>query len=403
MRLHYANIDNPALTYTIKNTREANGSVLTTYTTKVNDLHRVKAALSQSVQEPQVVGNCINLCGDVFELGANAVRWRQLQHVGLDSRSYRKRMVALRVELESAFDKRLLLQRELPEGSQEAIISEDESRLQEDLRALLLHEFSQYHSSSSKLHWFQNAAYMLDFAKNSTGAIGGIISIEGSHLNRARWSGGAAIFTTISGTMTLMIPFAGRVAGNWASTVDRHVVSKDFGKVIAEHNRDITKDQAKLTQSMKQLAPDAPETNGISLRAFGYEEIAHNMRDHEENLKRLIERGRKVTIENFIYGSIIGSTKVSLGICGILAGYRYYTQPWLASRLQAAGNTSYTAGTAFSIIENTRVVTMQHLSNNRLREQQLLPSQLYTQRLGRLDVVDDKLKSASTSSPAPAM
>jgi hypothetical protein len=403
MRLQYANIDKPALDYTIKNTREANGSILRTVTTKVDDLHKVRAALNQSVQEPQVAGNCVNLCGDVFELGVNAVRWRQLRSQGLDSRSYRKRMIVLQDELKSAFDKRLLLHREFPEGSQERVLSGDEFRLQEDLRNLLLREFSQYHSSSSKLHWFQNAAYMLDFAKNSTGAIGGIVSIEGGHLDRARWGGGASIFTTISGTLTLMIPFAGRVAGNWASTVDRHIVSKDFGKVLAESTRDITEDQAKLAQAMKQLPPDAPETRDTSLRAFGYGEIATNMRDHEENLKRLVQRGRKVTIENFIYGGIIGSTKVSLGVCGILAGYRYYNSPWLASRLQAAGNTSYTAGTTFSAFENMRVVTMQHFSNNRLREQRLLPSQLYTQRLGRLDVVDDKLKSAAVSPSAPSI
>jgi hypothetical protein len=395
MRLNYANIDNPALAYTITKTREANGSVLTTVTTKVDDLHKIRAALSQSVQEPQVVGNCVNLCGDVFELGANAVRWRQLRSAGLDSSSYRKRVVALRIELEKAFDKRQLLQKELPQESQDAIISEDESRLQADLRDLLLHEYAQYHASSSKLHWFQNAAYMLDFAKNSTGAIGGIVSIEGSHLGRPRWTGGAAIFTTISGTLTLMIPFAGRVAGNWASTVDRHVVSKDYGKLVAKRTRDISEDQAKLAQAMKLLPADSPGTRGTSLRAFGYEEIAHNMRDHEENLNRLIERGKKVTIENFIYGGIVGSTKVSLGVCGILAGYRYYTSPWLASRLQAAGNTSYTAGTGFAALENIRVVTMQHLSNNRLREEQILPSQLYAQRLGRLDVVDNKMKNAS--------
>jgi hypothetical protein len=398
MRLHYANIDNPATDYTIKTVQESNGSVLRTVTTKVDDLHKVRPALSQSIQEPQVVGNCVNLCGDVFELGANAVRWRQLRTEGLDSRSYRKRILSLQEELKNAFDKRQLLQRELPEGSQDAIVSEDESRLQQDLRALLLHEYAQYHSSSSKLHWFQNAAYSLDFAKNATGAIGGIIAIEGNHLQRARWSGGAAVFTTISGGLTLMIPFAGRVAGNWASTVDRHIVNRDYGNVVKASTRDITEDQAKLAQSLKQLPADSPTSKSSYLRAFGYEEIAHNVRDHEENLKRLIERGKKATIENFIYGGIVGSTKVSLGVCGILSGYRYYNSPWLASRLTAAGNTSYTAGTAFGVIENYRVVSMQHFSNNRLREQQLLPSQLYEQRIQRLDSLDTKMKSAEPPS-----
>lgn len=394
MRLHYANIHAPITTYMVSKIFESNGSVLTTVTAKTAAARKIRPALSQSIQEPQVVGNCVNLCGDVFELGVNAVRWRQLRASGLDSSSYRKRVIALRIELERAFERRDILQRELPEGSPEALLSLQEARLQEDLRDLLLHEYSQYHSSSTKLHWFQNAAYMLDFAKTATGATGGIISIEGNHLRLSRWSGGAAVFTTISGTLALMIPFAGRVAGNWASTVDRHIVSRDYGKILTASTQDIATDQANLASSMKQLAPEAPANRNLFSRAYGYNELAENMRDHEVNLRRLVKRAKSATVENFIYGGIVGSTKVSLGVCGILAGYRYYNRPWLASRLTAAGNTAYTAATGFSFLENIRVVGTQHYTNNRMKEQQLLPSQLYAQRLGRLDNVDSKLKSA---------
>ncbi len=390
MRLNYPNIHRPATIFSIDSkTRLA--------TSRLADPRRIRPALSQGVQEPQVIGNFVNLCGDVFELGSNAHRWLQLKEMGLDSKTYRKRVLELRAELDAQMAQRNALERTVSVSAPQAKILVSEGRLQRDLRDLILIEYGQYHSSAIKLHWFQNAAYVLDFAKNGTGASGGIISIEGNHLRHPKWTGAAALLTTISGTMILVIPFAGRVAGNWAGTVDRHIVNHDYGHTIAQTTADAYRDRALFMDALEQdkvSQPDAAATNAHT-RLYAYTQICDIMKDHEVNINRFLKRAKSATIENVIYASITGSTKVTLGITGMIAGWHYYKSPWMASRLQAAGNTAYTSGTAFSLLENARVLTENQITHYQLQGEHLLPSQIYKGRLQTLETVERKLNGTT--------
>ena len=397
MRLNYPNIHRPATVFSITKNTDSSGHVTEQLTSKLADPRRIRPALSQSVQEPQVVGNCVNLCGDIFELSSNAHRWFQLKDMGLDSKSYRLQVLAIKADLDAQLDRREQLERALEATAQERKVLECEGRLQRDLRDLLMVEYGQYHSSAIRLHWFQNAAYGLDFAKNSTGAAGGIVSIEGNHLRLAKWAGAAGLLTTTSGLLILVIPFAGRVAGNWAGTVDRRIVNRDYGETIAKNTSDARRDRTALIESLAQLGqPESAASKDRLVRLYAYSQLCDIMKDHEANIKRWRAGAKRATIENIIYASITGSTKVSLGVCGMVAGWHYYNSPWMESRLQAAGNTAYTCGTTFSLLENARVLYENEVTHYRLQDEHLLPSQLYKSRLDKLQMVERKLNETGS-------
>lgn len=394
MALHYPNIHRPATFFEVDKKVSSTGAVKFFLTSHVADPRRVRPAFSQGIQEPQVVGNCVNIAGDIFELGANATRYLELKKLGLGCSGFRKRILALRDEVDTMISARDSLVRSLPPGTPELAMALAEGRLLRDFRDIIMIEYTQFHSSAIRLYWFQNAAYVLDFAKNSTGAIGGIISIEGSHLRRARWGGTAGLFTTISGVLILVIPLAGRVAGNLAGTVDRRTVTRDFGASIASNTDDAVRDFLALKRLTR--VPTSGSDAAVSAAAMGlhpeystrlriYEGLCLMMRSHETNIERYLRQAKRATIENVIYGSTVGSTKVTLGICGMLAGWRYYTKPWIASQLLAAGNTAYGSGTGFSIFENTRVLTTHLIDENRQRSENMLPGQIYRARLSTLD------------------
>jgi hypothetical protein len=63
----------------------------------------------------------------------------------------------------------------------------------------------------------------------------------------------------------------------------------------------------------------------------------------------------------------------------------------MVSRLASAGTTAYTTGTAFSLVENVRVLCSQQLTHHRLEDEHLLPAQMYRERLLTLDAVENKL------------
>ncbi|HEY9755855.1 MAG TPA: hypothetical protein V6C97_11880 [Oculatellaceae cyanobacterium] len=397
MRLNYPNIHRPGTLFSVVTDKSATGVVTARLTSKLATPRRIAPALSQGVQEPQVVGNCVNIVGDMFELSLNGNQFLQQRKSGIDSWSFRRRVLAMASDLDAKIARRHDLARTISKTSLEGRMLATEGHLQHDLRDLLLIEYSQYHSSAIKLHIFQNAAYLLDIAKNGTGAAGGIISIEGNHLRLPKWSGSAALLTTISGTVILTIPFAGRVAGNWAGTVDRRIVSHDYGRTIAKNTSDAFSDRSQMINCLAEAAREDLDP-GLNLkdtytRLFAYSQLCDIMNDHEVNVGRLLERAKRALLENVVYAGVTGSTKVALGVCGMIGGWHYSTSPWMVSRLSAAGNTAYTAGTAFSLAENLRVLYSQQLTANRLRDEHLLPTQMYRERLNMLDAVDRKMKN----------
>jgi hypothetical protein len=398
MRLNYPNIHRPATLFSLETEKGSAGVVTAKLTSKLATPRKIAAALSQGVQEPQVVGNCVNMAGDVFELGSNAHQFLKAHEAGIDEWSYRKRILAMASDLDAKMHEREEAARAIAKSSLEGRLLENEGRLQEDLRDLLLIEYAQYHASAIKLHIFQNAAYLLDLSKNGTGAAGGNLAIEGAHLHRTKWNGGASLLTTISGAFILTIPFAGRVAGNWAGTVDRRIVNHDYGRTIAENTSDAFHDRSEMINCLQEAVRSDLDP-GLNLkdtytRLFAYSQLCDIMKDHEVNIGRLLERAKRALVENVVYAGVVGSSKVTLGVCNMIGGWHYSNSPWMVSRLSAVGNTAYTAGTAFSIVENLRVLYSQQVMKNRLQDEHLLPAQMYRERLQMLDAVDRKMQES---------
>ena len=333
MRLHYANIHHPATEYSYSASSGATGKVTAVVTAKLA-LHVRFVLLSVKGFKSRKWLAMFLICQAMSSNWVLMLSAFLIQKRGANPRAYRRQILTLRSHLDDQIEKRQAIQQRLSEDSVELQVAVSEGKLQEALRDLFLLEYSQYHSSAISLYWFQNAAYVLDLAKNATAASGGIVSIEGNHLRHPRIAGGAALLTTVSGVLTLTIPFAGRLAGNWAATVDRHTIDQDYGQVIAQSTKDAFHELAGLEQALHHgVVVDAVSGSALDSRFYAYGQLCEIMRSHEQNIPRLLRRAKAATIENLIYGGTVGSAKVSLGVCGILAGWRYYRSPWIASRL----------------------------------------------------------------------
>jgi hypothetical protein len=140
-----------------------------------------------------------------------------------------------------------------------------------------------------------------------------------------------------------------------------------------------------LSQSGTAAGHDAAARTGI------YDQEERLLLAQRDNLQRENKLAKSTTIENVVFGTVVGSSRISQGALGMVGAWHYFNQSWMNSRLVAAGATAYGAGTAFNILETARVRADAQLSSQRLKKQHLLPSQVVQDRINTLDAMERSL------------
>jgi hypothetical protein len=401
MALSYPFMRRPATIYMVSTvTKSSAGKVrkVVKITASLSKAPRPDAQLVERAAATQMIGQLIGATGDIFELSSNLISSLKDRKHGFDSRTY-----ARKVERTSKKLDELLAQREETiqtirttaplSSTHELELAQAEGAVLHDVRDLTLLQYAQYHSGARKLRFFQNAAYVLNITKNAAGAAGNMVNLESTHLSQPKLAGTASLLTLVAGAVIVATPVVGRVSGNLAGLVDRRIVSKNFVNVQSQEARTF----ADHRQVYAQLLSQAASSTDALTRARIYDGEEKLLLAQQGNLQREHRQAKSTTVENVVFAGLVGSTRITQGVLGMVGAWHYYNKPWINSRLTAAGATAYGAGSLFNILETARVRTSAEVTSHKLKTQHLLPSQVVQDRIDSLDSMENALTVLAAS------
>jgi len=375
-------------------TKIVNGKTekFTTVKTSLAKAPRASSKLVEGAATTQMIGQLVGAAGDVFELSSNIRNSLQAEKHGLGVKAYAGKAKELTDQVDELLTRRnqALFRQQTSSGNDLAVVNAEGAVLK-DVRDLAVLQSVQYRSGIRKLHTFQNAAYVLNIAKNAAGAAGNMLNLESTHNQQPKLAGGASVLTTVAGAIIVATPVLGRVSGNLAGLVDRRIASQGFTRRQRDQTDELVRDRHLLSDVLHKNT--MPESDMAAFRNNIYEQEERLFIAQKDNLHRENRLARKTTIENVVFGTIVGSSRITQGTLGMVGAWRYYNQSWMNSRCTAAGATAYAAGTSFNILETARVRADAELSAHKLKNQHLLPSQIVQNRIETLASMQKSLEN----------
>jgi hypothetical protein len=116
------------------------------------------------------------------------------------------------------------------------------------------------------------------------------------------------------------------------------------------------------------------------------------MREMNGYFKNERKRAHNTLVENVTFASIVGPTRVSNGVNGVVGGYRYYRDSPGRERMFLAGNISYACGTGLNMLETARVQANEELRQYRQGKLHMRTKQRFQARLQALDRLETTVK-----------
>jgi hypothetical protein len=343
----------------------------------------------------QMVGNCIGATGDVVELGVNCAKYRRNKKAGLLAGEVRKQVQQWLVDVD-----RMIAERETFLDSATGFTPEQreiyrtEGKVLKDIRDLGLLQNERYYLSAKGFSTFQISVYLIDFVRNMTGATTGVIGLYAIGADSPRAGGTASLFTTISGACLLAIPTGSRLASYMVQAMARRRLSPDLktARSVGEVEQSLMdvyeKDLERLTKLASQSGAGSGHFSGMDHRLYAYAHQAVLYSNQENLMVRQIRQDLDTTLQSFAVAGTGGSTKITNGVTGMIAGWQYPTQQVKSTKIAVAGNTTYAAGTAAQMLEVVREKYLQQVKERQLRKQGLLPHQMRVERLKLLDTME---------------
>ncbi len=340
----------------------------------------------------QLVGQLIGAGGDVFELGLNFIDYLSIRKKGFNPGAYRKRVQVLHIELDNLLEqRRAMLNRSTELSGEDIQIAQAEGKLLSDMRDLSLREYGQYLTGTKRFWAFQNTAFLVDFAKNSTGAAGNIINLVANNLHRPRMAGGGYLLSAISGVIVVLVPGVGRVTGNLSGLAAQKTISKELPNIQGTHTETFLLDKQQLLALTSKTTASSPNSQGTRKRLALYDQQGELLLRSREFSRNQRDEARRTLKENILFASIVGPPRIAYGTLGMIGSWHYYHNEPDRYRLYAAGATSYLVGTTFNMAEEIRVQALIELNDRKLAKSHLLPKQQFMQKLQRLDDMDQIL------------
>ena len=352
---------------------------------------KIKGILIEDSLVPQMVGQTIGAAGDAAELSFNARRSFIAHRNGTDLTSIKKNATRMHQELLTLLKQREdLVNATKPDGVPKETISDLECSILKNQEKILWWQFSKSLIDTKKIAATQNSFYALDFFKNVTGATGNLVGLDSTHQMKPRVNIGANILTTVSGVFVIADPVVASISG--------HVIAKPFRKGLETSTREslqgtidaVTRDTLKL----RKLGQDVQEQGAASYqksltRTSIYDKQllsatklvrADRNQDRISNRAALGQRGVAV---------VVGGTKISVGVAGIIAADRLSAQA--GPPLLLGGTIAYAAGTAITLEENLRIILKRELRYRKDRRNHLRAEDILSRQLTELSELDQTL------------
>ncbi len=352
---------------------------------------RIKHYRSEHTLEPQMVGQWIGTAGGIIELTANLINSHKLSKQGFDPQTTRKQVLKLKKETDDLLERRTSLVAAL--SAADASLAASEGKLLRDIEDISLLEYSRFHIGAKRSAVMQNTQELFLIYRNAIGATGNLINIISAHSRKRHMSGTGLLCTLLSGVGVVATPLAARWAAALEGKLAARKLSPDILGIAPKDQGAFESDRLALESLVNSHNAESGSRNQLQLARLSAYKMESDLLSTQKALEvRQKEQARRATIESVTSSALTGSTKIALGVCGMVAGYKNIRNPKAQDRLHAAGNTAYGIGTDLTITEGLRVRIAGEMETSHLRREHLLRGQVLQQRLKILDEMERKIQ-----------
>ncbi|MBU6455706.1 MAG: hypothetical protein KGS72_28305 [Cyanobacteria bacterium REEB67] len=353
---------------------------------------RISGVLLENALVLQMVGQLVCAVGDVIELGLNARQSVMARHQGMDARTAKRRAIRLHNELLALLGKR----RQLLGGPNgltpiQVRVAEAETRVLDDEERLLWLQCSRTLIDARRLVVSENSFYVLDIAKNLSGAAGNLVGIESTHLGQPHVNLHANVLTTVSGGLIMANPILSRLVGRAAGRSYSDKLDHRYKGEMARAVEALNVDTAALKKiGVTNAAPDDQKNRQLFTRVELYAKNQENASRYIDAQKLLDKKGNNAALGRIAVGLFAGATKVSSGICGIIAADGLSANS--GAPLLLGGTASYTVGASVIALDNINLNVKRERRVQREAREGTSTQAVLAKRLAALEEIDNHLR-----------
>jgi hypothetical protein len=257
-----------------------------------------------------------------------------------------------------------------------------------DIRDLSLSEFRVFQSSARGFIAFQQTLYILDIARNVTGAMGSHCGWAGLQTGDRHYNETAGILGDLSGIITMLNPLVSRAVGR---AVGKYESGRDKACFDGAKEGDVERLEQDLSALKLATSPELQGEDLPVLRTALYSAADDGVRK-QLTVNTIEQRASyQVAAENIESGAIIGLTKLAPGILFNVAGDRYVLKPRRSNVLLGSASIIGLVGNVYAVCENLRIQVKHEIKHDRLTRDQQHPEQVLRARLAKLDEVEKQL------------
>jgi len=352
---------------------------------------------------PQIVGQTIGAAGSGLELGINFYHEYQARKAGYGPKPSIARVLSIRKEIEGLFAQRQAAALAANLSDSDLEIAKAEEAVLKDITSMGLAEYVQFHVRAKRFRAFQDSLYVLDIAKNTVGAVGNVMNLKGLHERRPHYAGPGGILTLTSGILIIGTPILSRLYGKAVARMHEKSLTKVLEGIDKRDLHKLNDDRNKLLQLVAArtdkgaISPQSCSAQTLALLST-YEQQSNLKQCQLELASREIRDGTRAATENITVGTAVGGTKVTLGVCSMISGFRYAQQGHKGNSIFQAGTIAYASGSFLTVGDNIRLRIKDEWNRYRLGKKRQLPMQVLGDRLKALDAIESSLKTCSGKS-----
>lgn len=358
---------------------------------------------------PQEAANYIPMLGSIIgasaasaEFGINGYHEIMARKRGFSPSASVKRVCGLKDDIERLLalrDELIASEASDPALARHVLVDRAEGKVLRDTLDQSLHEFARYHIGARRLLAFQQAQYLFDAAKYTTGAIGSDFAYLSLSRGRRIWNGRAGVFFAVSGQLTVWGPILSRLIGRGVGALTRQRMQAVLAGVEAADIATLKADLAALNSlSEGGLADEAPVAMATERQAiFAAHEKAFSS---EISAHEKAEAAAKLTAtENILAGAFVGGAKTASAVLFLVPGFnRNYNgktrrSGHVTNDLLFASAVVGLPANAFAMLDTLRIQVAGELKRRQARRAGQLPAQIARSRLQELDEMERRLRA----------
>ncbi len=267
-----------------------------------------------------------------------------------------------------------------------------EAKVLADIRDVLVAEFDGFHVNAVRSLWYQQSFYLLDVAKNVTGAVGNLYGYKALRQRHRLFNREASVLSTISGALIAADPILSRLIGKTMGSVDGYLLKKSGLLKVENALTNLKTDSAELKTACDRYKEEGTTALMSSLTRLDMYS-AHDQRFDKQVAMRQkeIRTNNRVAVQNVLSGLFIGSTKIANGVEFLVAGYKYHEDARMTNVMIGTGSIPYLAGSSFGLLDNLRILVQREVGQYKLGQKHQLSGQLIKQQLEGLDALEKSI------------